>query len=164
MWTDKHAKTVMGRLEGKVFPRLGSLGVTAIKATDVLAALRRIEAEGKHETAHRVLSICGQVLRYAVATGRIDSEPTSALRGALAPTRAKHLPAITEPTAFGKLLVAIDGYEGHSTTRWALQLAPLVFVRPGELRQAEWSEIDFAAALWTIPAAKMKSSSQSGKN
>ena len=159
-WTDKHAATVMGRLEGKVFPYLGSLGVTTITAKDVLDGLRRIEAEGKHETAHRMLSICGQVLRYAVATGRIDSEPTSALRGAFAPTRAKHLPAIIEPAAFGKLLVAIDGYEGHSATRWALQLAPLVFVRPDELRQAEWSEIDFDAALWTIPAAKMKSSSQ----
>lgn len=159
-WTEKHAKTVMGRLEGKLFPYLGRRGVTEIRAPDILAALRRIEKEGKHETAHRVLSICGQVMRYAVATGRIESEPTSALRGALSPVRAKHLPAITEPAAFGRLLVAIDGYEGHATTRWALQLAPLVFVRPGELRQAEWREFDFDEALWTIPAAKMKSSAQ----
>ncbi|MCP4498456.1 MAG: hypothetical protein GY822_00620 [Deltaproteobacteria bacterium] len=123
-------------------------------------AHRRIESEGKHETAHRVLSICGQVLRYAVATGRAIQDPTGALRGALAPTKAKHLPAITEPGQFADLLIAIDGYEGQSTTRWALQLAPLVFVRPGELRQAEWKEVDFSKAIWTIPASKMKSSSQ----
>ena len=118
--------------------------------------LRRIENRGAVETAHRIKQICGQVFRYAIATGRADRDPSNDLRGALPPTRPKGMATITEPIQVGQLLDAIEGYTGHLITRCALQFAPLVFVRPGELRQAEWAEIDIERAEWKIPAAKMK--------
>ncbi len=119
-------------------------------------ALRRIESRGALESAHRVKIICGQIFRYAVATGRAERDPVADLKGALPPTRSKHLAAITNPEKVGGLLRAIDGYEGSFVTKCALKLAPLLFVRPGELRQMEWAEIDFESAEWNIPAEKMK--------
>ncbi|WP_318258138.1 site-specific integrase [Geobacter anodireducens] len=155
-WAQTHADTTLRRLERDVFPWLGGRPIGDIKAPDVLAVLRRVEARGALETAHRVKTICGQVFRYAVATGRAERDPAADLKGALPPAKKTHLAAITEPAKVGELLRAIDGYQGSFVVRSAMQLAPLVFVRPGELRLAEWSEIDFDAAEWNIPAERMK--------
>lgn len=155
-WTPGHANTILRRLEFNVFPWIGSQPTIKIKAPELLMVLRRIESRGAIETAHRVRSICGQVFRYAVATGRAERDPAADLRGALPPTKPKHLAAITDPKQVGGLLRAIDGYKGSFVTKSALKLAPLLFVRPGELRQMEWAEIDWDAAEWTIPTEKMK--------
>jgi integrase len=122
----------------------------------MLAVLRRIEARGAHETAHRTKQRAGQVFRYAIATGRAKHDPTADLKGALSPVSVKSRAAITDPAKVGELLRAIDGYTGGLVARCALKLAPLVFVRPGELRQAEWPEFDLDKAEWRIPAGKMK--------
>lgn len=156
IWTEGHSKTIIRRLELNIFPWLGIRPVAAITAPELLAALRRIESRGALETAHRVKQICGQVLRYAIATGRAERDPSADLRGALPPTKSKQMATIIDPKKIGELLRAIDGYEGHLITKCALRLAPLVFVRPGELRQAEWSEINYEQAEWKIPAEKMK--------
>lgn len=155
-WAQTHADTTLRRLERDVFPWLGGRPIGDIKAPDVLEVLRRVETRGALETAHRVKTICGQVFRYAVATGRAERDPAADLKGALPPAKKTHLAAITEPAKVGELLRAIDGYQGAFVVRSAMQLAPLVFVRPGELRLAEWSEIDFDAAEWNIPAERMK--------
>lgn len=122
----------------------------------MLAAIRRIESRGALETAHRALANCGQVLRYAIATGRAQRNTAADLRGALPPAKEKHHASITDPKAIGELLRDIDGYQGAFITRCAMRLAPLVFLRPGELRKAEWTEIDMDKAEWRIPAARMK--------
>jgi integrase len=122
----------------------------------LLSVLRTIEARGAVDTAHRALQNCGQVFRYAIATGRARRDPTGDLRGALAPVKKGHLASIIEPKAVAQLLRAIAGYSGTPGVRSAMKLAPLVFVRPGELRQAEWSEFDLDAATWRIPASRMK--------
>ena len=115
-----------------------------------------MEARGRYETARRLRSTCGQVFRYAISTGRAERDPSADLRGALTAPRVKHRAAVTDPTAIGAMLRAIDGYNGQPITLAALRLAPLLFVRPGELRRAEWSEFDLDGAEWRIPAAKMK--------
>ena len=155
-----HAARTLIRLEQDVFPWLGRLPIGEIKAPQLLQATRRVEARGAIETAHRVLQACGQVFRYAIATGRAERDPTPDLRGALKPVLVQHMAAITDPQRVGELLRAIEGYKGMPITRAALQLAPLVFVRPGELRKAEWSEFDLDAAVWRIPAARMKHTKQ----
>lgn len=142
--------------EDLTFPYIGSRPIADIKAPDLLAVLRRIESRGKLETAQRVKQQAGRVFRYAIATGRASDDPSAALKGALATPKTKHRASITDPKLIGPLLRAIDGYSGSVVTASALKLAPLLFVRPGELRQAEWSEFDFDAAEWRIPAAKMK--------
>jgi hypothetical protein len=159
-WTEGHAKTIISRLENNVFPWIGTSPIKEVSAQDVLGLLRRIEARGAIESAHRVKGIIGQVFRYAVAAGMAPSNPAADLRGALTPVVEKHHASITDPKEIGPLLRAIDGYSGHNVTRCALQLAPLVFVRPGELRHAEWEEIDLEAAEWRIPASKMKAREQ----
>lgn len=155
-----HAARTRIRLEQDVFPWLGGLPVGEIKAPQLLQAMRRIEARGAIETAHRALQACGQVFRYAIATGRAERDPTPDLRGALKPVLVQHMAAITDPKRVGDLLRAIESYKGMPITRAALQLAPLVFVRPGELRKAEWIEFDLDAAQWRIPAARMKRTKQ----
>lgn len=135
---------------------IGRLPIGEIEPADVLAAIRRIEGRGNLESARRTLQLASMVFRYAVATARLRSDPTRDLRGALTSPTVTHYGAITEASRVGELLRAIDGYEGQGLTRVALQIAPHVFVRPGEMRHAEWSEIDLEAALWTIPATKMK--------
>jgi integrase len=156
VWTEGHSRTIIGRLELNIFPWLGTRPVASITAPELLVVLRRIEDRGAIETAHRVKQICGQVFRYAIATVRAERDPSADLRGALPPTKPKRMATITDPKQIGGLLRAIDGYEGHLITRCALRLAPLVFVRPGELRQAEWKEINFEQAEWKIPEEKMK--------
>jgi integrase len=155
-WVASHASKILLRLENDVFPWLGERPIAEITAPDILACLRRIEQRGAIETAHRVLQNCGQVFRYAVATGRATRDPCVDLRGALPPVKQRHHPSITDPTEIGKLLRAIEGYQGSFITKCALQLAPLVFVRPGELRKAEWAEFDLDQVEWRIPAEKMK--------
>ncbi|MBX9835097.1 MAG: integrase arm-type DNA-binding domain-containing protein [Burkholderiaceae bacterium] len=143
-------------LTGDVFPSLGALPMSAIGPREVLACLRKIEARGVVDTARRVCQTIGQVFRYAVAAGLADRDVTQDLRGALTVATTQHHAAITEPLALGALLRAMHGYEGHPCTVVALKLSPLLLVRPGELRQAEWAEVDLDTATWAIPAAKMK--------
>ncbi|MEJ1961165.1 MAG: integrase arm-type DNA-binding domain-containing protein [Gammaproteobacteria bacterium] len=155
-WAESHSSKVIRRLELDVFPWLGAKPIRGISPPDLLGCLRRIEARGVIETAHRVQQCCGQIFRYAVATGRADRDPSADLRGALSPVKTKHLASITEPVKIGALLRAMDNYEGTHIARCALRLAPLVFVRPGELRAAEWQEFNLDDAEWRIPAERMK--------
>lgn len=155
-WVPGYSSKIIGRLEKNIFPWLGKRPINEIKAPELLSVLRRVESRGAIETAHRVNQICGQVFRYAVVTGRAERDVSADLRGALAPSKTKHRASITEPTAIGELLCAINHYHGYFVTKCALQLAPLLFVRPGELRNAEWSEFNFETAEWRIPAEKMK--------
>ena len=155
-WAESHSEKIIKRLERDVFPWLGRRPISEITAQEILGVLRRIEARGANETAHRALQNCSQLLRYAVVTGRVERDPCGDLRGALSPVKGKHHASITAPEAVGGLLRAIDSYKGSLITKCALKLAPLVFVRPGELRHAEWTEIDLERGEWNIPAAKMK--------
>jgi integrase len=155
-WTPEHGERIIRRFERDVFPWMGKRPIREITAPELLAALRRIESRGALDTAHRAHQNCGQVFRYAVATGRADRDPSGDLRGALPPVRDKHHASITDPKGIGELLRAIDDYRGSFVTQCAMRLAPLVFVRPGELRSAEWSEFDFDKAEWRIPGEKMK--------
>jgi integrase len=144
------------RLKSALYPYLGSKPVAAITAQEVLGALRRIEARGRHETAHRVRARAGRVFRYAVATGRAQHDVAADLKDALAPVKSRNFASVTDPVRVSELMRAIDGYSGHPVTGLALKLAPLVFVRPGELRAAEWSEFDLPNTEWRIPGARMK--------
>jgi len=162
--SDGHAARTLIRLAQDVFPWIGATPIADIKAQLLLQTLRRIESRGAIETAHRAKQACGQVFRYAIATGRAEADPSSGLTDALKPVQVEHMPAITDPKRVGELLRAIEGYEGMPVTRAALQLAPLLFVRPGELRKAEWSEFDLDAGEWRIPAERMKRSKQDKAN
>ena len=147
----------LSRFEAFLFPRLGNRPISKITPPEFLDALRRVERHGKNETAHRLRSESGQIFRYAIATGRAERDITANLRGALMPVVVKNHASITDPAGIAQLLRAIDGYQGRQqTTEAALKLAPLVFVRPGELRAAWWEEINMDAAEWRIPAARMK--------
>jgi integrase len=138
------------------YPAFGDRPVTEVTAMELLALLRNLEGRALYETAKRLRSTCGMVFRYAIATGRAERDPSADLRGALTTHQVIHRAAIVEPAAIGALLRAIDGFDGQPTTQAALRLAAHVFVRPGELRQAEWTEFDLDSAIWVIPAAKMK--------
>ena len=156
-WAESHAEKVMGRLRLDVFPWLGASSIGEITAQEILAVIRRVEARGAIDTAHRVLQNCGQVFRYAIATGRAARDATGDLRGALPTAKDKHFAAITEPAQVGELLRAIDGFRGTFVVQCALKLAPLLFVRPGELRRAEWADFNLDKAEWNIRAERMKS-------
>ncbi len=155
-WKENHASRIIRRLELNIFPWLGSAPIETIAAAELLKVIRRIESRGAIETAHRVLANCGQIFRYAIATARASRDLAADLRGALPPTQEIHHASITDPKKVGELLRDIEGYKGAFVTKCALRLAPLVFLRPTELRHAEWSEIDFNKAEWRIPASKMK--------
>lgn len=155
-WEASSAKRILRRFERDVFPWVGKRPIADLRAPELLRMLRRIESRGAGETAQRVKQNCGQVFRYAVGTGRADRDPTGDLRGALPPTKPKHHASIVDPKGVGQLLRALDGYEGHFVTKCAIRLAPLVFVRPGELRKAEWQKFDLDKGEWQIPAARMK--------
>lgn len=156
-WKENHSSKIIARLEKDVFPWIGAMPIAGINAPALLAAIRRIEARGALETAHRALACCGQVFRYAVATGRAERDPTGDLRGALPPVKKeKHFAAITDPQKVGELLRDINGYSGSYVVKSAFKLSPLLFVRPGELRKMEWAELDLDKAEWIIPAGKMK--------
>jgi len=143
-------------LEKDVFPSIGAMPISTIGPRDVLAAVRKMEARGAVDSAHRLKQVCSQVFRYAVATGSAERDVTADLRGALAKIIKTNHPAITEPKEVGAMMRSIAGYSGHPAAVAALKLSPLVFVRPGELRTAEWAEIDLEAAEWRIPGSKMK--------
>ncbi len=155
-WSDKHAKRVLIRLKQDIFPWLGNHPIADIKATELLEALRKVEDRGAVETAHRIKQSCGQVFRYAISTNRAERDVTADLKEGLTAYRSKHFASITDPKEIGALMRAIDSYSGSYIVRHALQLAPLVFVRPGELRHAEWTEFDLDEQQWVIPASKMK--------
>lgn len=159
VWSAGHAAKIMGRMEMHLFPVIGGTPITQLRAPAILALLREIEARGNHETTQRLRQYCESIFAYAIVTGQAERNVGLDLRGALAPSRAKNRPAITEPKAVGALLRAIDSYEGSPVTKNALRLAPYVFVRPGELRMMEWAEIDMDAPQgpqWVIPAEKTK--------
>ena len=154
-WTTEYAALKLHRLEQDIFPWLGHSPIATLTPIELLSALRRIEARGVIETAHRILQTCSEVFRYAVITQRAERDITVDLRGALKPSgKDKHHAAILEPAKVGELLRAIDGYKGPFIVRCALKLSPLVFVRPGELRHAKWSDIDLDAARWAFAASK----------
>jgi integrase len=154
-WSETHARTVIQRLERDVFPWIGNVPVGEVTAPILLErVLRRIEGRGAIETAHRVLGICGQVCRYAVSTGRAERDPSGDLRGALPPVKPEHFASVTKPEDIGTLLRALDSYKGTLPVSCALKLAPLVFVRPGELRQAKWADIDLEQAEWRFTVSK----------
>jgi integrase len=155
-WVGSHGDRILRRLENDIFPWLGKRPIAEIKAPELLAVLRRIESRGALETTHRAMQNCGQVFRYAVATGRAERDPTGDLRGALPPPKEKHHASIIDPKRIAELLRTIDSYQGYFATKCALRLAPLVFVRPGELRKAQWREIDLDKGEWRIPAERMK--------
>jgi integrase len=147
-WAPGHGDKIIRRLESNVFPWVGQRPIRDIKPVDLLAVIQRIEQRRRNETAHRALQNCGRVFRYAVASGRAERDITHDLLGALAPVVERHHASIVEPKAVGALLRAIDGYSGSLVTR----CAPLVFVRPGELRMAEWAEFNLDESEWRIPA------------
>lgn len=155
-WVDTYKVKITAWLNNDVFPYIGSRPVAELSAPEFLRVARRIEERGAIESAHRIMQNCGQVMRYAIATGRSDRNPVADLKGALASPPEKHHAAITDIAQLGGLLRAIHGYSGSMVARQALKLAPLTFVRPGELRKAVWSEFDLEAAEWNIPAERMK--------
>lgn len=155
-WAASHADKIIKRLEKNVFPWIGKLAIAEITAPELLAVLRRVENRGALDTAHRTLQNCGQVFRYAVITSRAERDPSSDLRGALPSAKHTHYPAIIEPTAVGGLMRAIDGFSGTFPVLCALRLAPLLFVRPGELRNAKWTEFDLEASEWRYFITKTK--------
>jgi len=155
-WVEKNAARNLSMLKRHVFPFIGSTPIAKVKASDLLSAIQKIEARGNSETAHRALQVCGQIFRFAIATDRATADLSLVLKGALSPVVVKHHASITDPKEIGQFLRDIHDYDGAYLTQQALKLAPLVFVRPGELRHAEWSEIDFKKAEWRISAEKMK--------
>ena len=163
-WFDKHvvnlapsySKKVRSLFERQIFPVLGAKPIAEVEPTDVLSAARHVEQTGAIETAHRLIQICGQVFRYAIATGRTKYDVSTGLHAALPKVNVKHMATLTDKKRIGQLLRAIDAYGGFFPVRCALKLAPLLFVRPGELQKAEWAEFDLPAAEWRLPASKMK--------
>ncbi|MEQ8205574.1 MAG: integrase arm-type DNA-binding domain-containing protein [Woeseia sp.] len=153
-WSQAHAVRVISGLQRDVFPEIGASEISQLTPQELLSTVRRIEKRGALETAHRILSLCGQIMRYALATGRAARDISADLRGALPQVKAKHFPAVTKPDQIAELLRAIDAYQGTPVVSSALKLAPLVFVRPGELRKARWKEIDLKAAEWRFTVAK----------
>lgn len=156
-WSDTHAKDVQRRFERNIYPILGHLSIKDIKATQVLRALQVIEDRNANDLSHRVLSQCSQVFRYAVAMGRLDSDPTRDLKGALTSHKLKHQNAVA-PKELGQLMIDINQYhsKGDLQTQLAIEMLAHTFVRTGELIKAEWAEFDFDQELWRIPASRMK--------
>lgn len=154
IWAASHGDRIVRLFERDIFPWIGERPIADLTAPEVLTVARRIESRGALETAHRTLGNCGQVFRFAIATGRAQRDPSSDLRGALPPAQGQHFAATTDPKQVAQILRAMDGYQGSFTVRCALRLAPLVFVRPGELRKAEWADIDLDAVEWRYTVTK----------
>lgn len=155
-WAPAHAKRVKERLDNHVLPYLGDKPISAITAPMVLEVLRRMESAGKLETAHKTKQSIGQVFRYAIATGRAETDPTPSLKGALPPTRPDHFPALLDPIAIGAVLRQFDGYGGYPSVRCGLRLGPMLFCRPGELRQMKWADLDLPAGEWRFTLSKTR--------
>jgi integrase len=163
-WSAGHAKRAMARLEQNVFPFIGVQHIDSVTAPELLEVIRRIEKRGRIETAHTVKQLCGQVFKFGIATGKCKSNPAGDVGEALTPVIVNHLAAVTEPGEIGTLMRAIADYDGQPVTRGALLLSALVFQRPGNVRAAEWADIDLNKALWTIPSADMKRRVQEKKS
>lgn len=159
-WSERHAHNLRVRLEQGMFPHIGDMPIAEVTPPLILAAVRKIEARGALELAHRTLQITSQVFRYGIATGVAERDPAQDLRGALPPVVRKHRPSITDPKELTHLLRAMDEYQGNFIVLSALRFLPLVFVRPGELRHAEWGEFEWEDAQWRIPPEKMKMKEQ----
>ena len=160
VWSQRHAETVIDRLTANVYPEIGSLPILAVEPADVLRVVKKIEARGAPEVAKRILGICSMIFRYAVASALIPSDPCRDLGGALAPRLKGQFAALTTPEDAGELMRRIQEYMGTAVVRAALVFSALTFCRPGAIRHAEWSEIDFEGGLWTIPAEKRKLSKE----
>lgn len=156
IWGEKYSKKMIRLFERDIFPWIGKRPIDEIDAPELLDVLNRIEKRGAIDTAHRAQQNCSSVFRYAIVTRRVKRDPASDLRGALQPIKKQHYASIHDPKEVGELLRAINGYRGHFVTQCALRLAPLVFLRPGELRFAEWIEFNFDIAEWRIPSERMK--------
>ncbi|MBB1077394.1 integrase arm-type DNA-binding domain-containing protein [Rhodoferax sp. 4810] len=163
-WSSHYAIREKRNLEKDLFPYLGARRIADVEPIELLATVRRVEERGALDVAHRVLTTARQVWRYAVATGRASRDISADIGGALKPHHGKHFAAITDPQQLGQLIRVIRAYQGGAIVRTALQLAPMLFQRPGELRAAEWAEIDFDSAIWTIPAARMKRRKEGKQN
>ena len=163
-WSASHAERIMRRFEREVFPWLGSRDIATIEPPDVLQILRPLEKRGINETAHRVLESLGQVFRYAIAIGKATRNPCADLKGALAPVQTEHMAALIEPKEVGALMRAIEGHKGSPAVRVALRMSAMLFQRPGEIRGMAWAELDLDAAMWTIPADRMKRRKQDKLN
>ena len=163
-WSSHYAIREKRNLEKDLFPHFSARRIGDIQPIELLAAVRAVEERGALDVAHRVLTTAGQVWRYAVATGRATRDISADIKGALTPHHGKHFAAITEPVKLGELIRIIRSYQGGPIVRAALQLAPMLFQRPGELRAAAWAEFDLDAAIWTIPAARMKRRVEGKKN
>ncbi len=155
-WVPKHSAKIIQRLERDIFPWIGRRPIKELSAPEILSVLQRIEKRGAIETARRALGDLSAIFRYSIAVGRTTVNPCPNLRDALTPASVSHLPAITDPKAIPDLMQSIDGYKGGMVVRSALRLAPLLFVRPGELRSAKWAEIDLEAAEWRFVASKTR--------
>lgn len=156
LWSETHKVRTRQLLEQKLYPWIGSRPIADITPPELLGALRHTEIQGTHETAIRAKQVASQVFRYGVATGRCERDPSQDLRGALTTPKGKHFASITDPKEVGRLLLAIDGYQGTFVVKFALKLSPLLFLRPSELRTMEWSEINWEQSQLEIPANKMK--------
>ena len=156
IWTPGHAKETESRLERNVLPWLGDKPVRSITSADVLAVARRVEERTAYELAHRCVQIIGAVMRYGIASGLCENDPSVAVHGALSPVQVKHMAAITNPDEVGALIRAIRGYRGEFIVASALKFLVLTFVRPGELRRVEWSEVNTSTAEWRQPPDKQK--------
>lgn len=155
-WSESYTKKVMQMLERDLFPWLGGKPVADLEAPEFLAVARRLEERSLVDAAHRAMQLCGQIMRFAVAEGLVSRDPVSDLRGALESVKKEHMASVTDPVRVGEILRMFDGFKGSYQVMQALKLAPLVFTRPGELRQAKWKDVDLDAALWSIPAEVMK--------
>jgi len=163
-WSPAHAKRTKQQLERDLFPWLGDRRLSDIEPVELLAAIRKTEARGALETASRALGVASLIWRYGTQTGRADRDIAANLKGALTPFRSNHFAAITDPKKLGELLRAIRAYRGGLIVRTALQLAPMLFQRPGELRAAAWSEMDLEKGLWTVPSSRMKRTKEGKEN
>lgn len=159
-WSEQYSKKMESLLRKDVFPVIGKRPIGEIKSGELLKMLELIQERGVYETARRAKQLCGQIFRYAAISGKVEFDPTQMLINTVNVPPPKHFPAIREPAQYGEFLRAVDGYRGNYITRCALQLAALVFLRPGEIRQAKWSEFDFENARWTVPAERMKAREQ----
>lgn len=155
-WTEAYSRRLLFGIENNLFPFIGNRDISTIKAPELLEVLRFIEDRGALDTAHRILQTSGRIFRYGIATGRCEYDISASLQGALPPVKVKHFASITEPKKVGELLRAIDNYQGQFHVACALKLSPLVFLRPSELRKAEWSEFDFNVPEWRVPENRMK--------
>lgn len=155
-WVPSYSRGVLSRLENNVFPWLGKIPISEVTPPQILTVMQRIHERGATETAHRTRNYLSEIFRFAIRQSLAERDPAADVIGAIPQAETTHFPTLTDPVRIGELLRAIDGYRGTYITRYALKLAPLVFTRPGEMRYAEWSEIDLSRSVWTVPGTRLK--------